>query len=345
MPLDGDAFAQRFKALIGTATQIEVAARLRIKQQLVSRYLRGRIPDPENLVAISAAYNVTINWLLTGAEPQFLSEESYAAELGRRLMEIRKDLGVTRPLLAESLGLDLVGDLERWEQGKEEISLRFLRRLSDEWNVNLNWLRNNEGPRYKKYEGVPEETYREVMRLRQERKIQKVWIAYWRGYDEDVIRFLGVGHRPGCYFIFDCDFPSSGEWHAAWDCLYDLCIEDKEMKIDGVDFGDDETERDRLFEGNNNPRHWLDPLRSGLKQFKPCDRLLPTRIVERIRERRRKAVEWDHRIAEEEQQRRRENLIVQLRQLSPQERRVILREIGHKPTRKPTRSELPEKPS
>src|SRR5574337_1259381 len=151
--------------------------------------------------------------------------------------------------------------------------LTFLRRLSDEWNVNLDWLRNNEGSRYKQYQGGPEEIYREVIRLRQERKLQKVWIAYWRGYDEDVIRFLGVGHRPGCYFIFDRDFPSPGDWHSAWDCLYDLCIGDKEIKIDGVDFGDNEKEFDRLFEGNNNPRSWLEPLRSELKQFEPCDRL------------------------------------------------------------------------
>lgn len=87
--LDGAAFARRFKALVGTATQKEVAARLGIRQQLVSQYLRGRIPAPEHLVAISKAYNVTIGWLLTGVGPQSLEEAICAMESGRRPTEIR----------------------------------------------------------------------------------------------------------------------------------------------------------------------------------------------------------------------------------------------------------------
>jgi transcriptional regulator with XRE-family HTH domain len=45
------------------------ARKIGVKPAQLSRYLRGQIPDPPVLVAIAAAGQVSLDWLLMGREP------------------------------------------------------------------------------------------------------------------------------------------------------------------------------------------------------------------------------------------------------------------------------------
>ncbi len=68
MALDGPGFARRLRAVARGLTQAEIASLAGVTQQDVSRYLRGRIPQAENLLKLSSAFGVSPAWLLTGRE-------------------------------------------------------------------------------------------------------------------------------------------------------------------------------------------------------------------------------------------------------------------------------------
>lgn len=69
MGLNGDGFARHLRAVTRDLTQVEIASLAGLTQQDVSRYLRGRIPKAENLLRLSAAFEVSVPWLLTDREP------------------------------------------------------------------------------------------------------------------------------------------------------------------------------------------------------------------------------------------------------------------------------------
>ena len=58
---------QRIRAIRGKMNQTDFARTIGVrKQNYVSRYEHGRIPNPELLVRIANYGKVTVDWLLTG---------------------------------------------------------------------------------------------------------------------------------------------------------------------------------------------------------------------------------------------------------------------------------------
>jgi transcriptional regulator with XRE-family HTH domain len=58
---------QRIRAIRGEMNQTDFAKMIGVrKQNYVSRYEHGRIPNPELLVRIANYGKVTVDWLLTG---------------------------------------------------------------------------------------------------------------------------------------------------------------------------------------------------------------------------------------------------------------------------------------
>ena len=58
---------QRIRTIRGTMNQTDFAKTIGVrKQNYVSRYEHGRIPNPELLVRIANYGKVTVDWLLTG---------------------------------------------------------------------------------------------------------------------------------------------------------------------------------------------------------------------------------------------------------------------------------------
>ncbi len=58
---------QRIRAIRGKMNQTDFAKMIGVrKQNYVSRYEHGRIPNPELLVRIATYGKVTVDWLLTG---------------------------------------------------------------------------------------------------------------------------------------------------------------------------------------------------------------------------------------------------------------------------------------
>lgn len=66
--IDAGGVGLRIQMIRGKMTQQELAKKLGIKQSNVSRYEKGRIPNPEVLLKIAQFANVSIEWLLTGKE-------------------------------------------------------------------------------------------------------------------------------------------------------------------------------------------------------------------------------------------------------------------------------------
>jgi transcriptional regulator with XRE-family HTH domain len=65
-------FASRFETLINRSghSQKEIAVRLGISEGSIVNYKRDRIPKAEELLTIATYFAVTMEWLLTGEEPE-----------------------------------------------------------------------------------------------------------------------------------------------------------------------------------------------------------------------------------------------------------------------------------
>ncbi|HEY4485794.1 MAG TPA: helix-turn-helix transcriptional regulator [Nitrospiria bacterium] len=65
--VSGAQVGQRIRAIRGKVTQTDFARLIGVrKQNYVSRYEHGRIPNPALLVRIAEYGKVTVDWMLTG---------------------------------------------------------------------------------------------------------------------------------------------------------------------------------------------------------------------------------------------------------------------------------------
>ena len=66
----GISIADRLQTLAGNMTGVILASFCSVSVGSISKYLKGGTPDVENSVKIARAFNVTIDWLLTGQGPK-----------------------------------------------------------------------------------------------------------------------------------------------------------------------------------------------------------------------------------------------------------------------------------
>jgi len=65
--VSGTQVGQRIRVIRGKTTQTDFARMIGVrKQNYISRYEHGRIPNPELLVKVANHGKVTVDWLLTG---------------------------------------------------------------------------------------------------------------------------------------------------------------------------------------------------------------------------------------------------------------------------------------
>lgn len=77
-------------------------------------------------------------------KPQNVVFMKVGKEAGRRLKEWRKTKGLTQKALAQILGVSQQ-TVASWEVGRTEIPLWALKKLKEEFNLDLNWLIAGEG--------------------------------------------------------------------------------------------------------------------------------------------------------------------------------------------------------
>jgi len=113
-------FSQRLALLIqregGRAKKQAFARKIGVKPQQLSRYLKGQIPDAPILLAIAAVGQVSVDWLLTGREPEVPGEG--AARHTQYLALLRAFARLPAPMVLTLLRLlaefDELGILDQW---------------------------------------------------------------------------------------------------------------------------------------------------------------------------------------------------------------------------------------
>lgn len=82
-------FDERFTALLldSGLTQKELSKVLQMSDSAIINYKRGRIPKADELLRISQYFNVTLEWLLTGQDPQYTPIPQSAWEMRCRRAE------------------------------------------------------------------------------------------------------------------------------------------------------------------------------------------------------------------------------------------------------------------
>lgn len=68
-------FSDRLKEAFSDASMAEIARRLGLPHATVRNYFQGRLPAAEILSRIADETNVSLNWLLTGAGPRYISAD------------------------------------------------------------------------------------------------------------------------------------------------------------------------------------------------------------------------------------------------------------------------------
>ena len=84
-------FTDRLKQAFGNASMAEVARQIDVPHATVRNYYQGRMPAPEVLIKIANQTHVSLNWLLTGVGPTYLSDArpaSFDRFLNDRVAEI-----------------------------------------------------------------------------------------------------------------------------------------------------------------------------------------------------------------------------------------------------------------
>lgn len=66
----GISIADRLQTLAGNMTGVILASFCGVSVGSISKYMKGGTPDVENSVKIARAFNVTLDWLLTGQGPK-----------------------------------------------------------------------------------------------------------------------------------------------------------------------------------------------------------------------------------------------------------------------------------
>jgi transcriptional regulator with XRE-family HTH domain len=84
-------FPQRLSEAFGFATMADIARRIGVPHATIRNYFQGRMPAPDVLIKIANETNVSLNWLLSGTGPMYVSGREpldFDKMLERRIEEI-----------------------------------------------------------------------------------------------------------------------------------------------------------------------------------------------------------------------------------------------------------------
>ena len=142
-------FSDRLKMAFDGATMAEIARRIDVPHATIRNYFQGRMPAPEVLIKIAAHTQVSLNWLLSGTGPMYVSGErpvNFDQLLEERIVQIVDKLLNQRGIApAEDLGL--IDDAPEFDVESA------IARLADPHKVMSEWFRY-EGREYPEDFGV-----------------------------------------------------------------------------------------------------------------------------------------------------------------------------------------------
>jgi len=174
---------------------------------------------------LALAYNVTIEWLLGGYEPRVWREESESVAIGRRIRALREEIGLSRRLLADQVGVETATALERYESGKEEAPKVLLESIARRWNAEYDWLAAETGPKWRRFSGssssaiVP--TIQELMpSLQDHRPATLLFRTLENGIPQ--VRFVLSLNRGEKYYVLAAECSPMGG-HSSADLVDALC--------------------------------------------------------------------------------------------------------------------------
>jgi transcriptional regulator with XRE-family HTH domain len=96
-----------------------------------------------------------------------INKREFSRELGRRLTMVRRQLGFSRPELAERFGISS-NALGKNEHGESIPNPQTLHRLASDYDISMDWLFFNKGPMYHKEKKPMEELKKELDLARQQ---------------------------------------------------------------------------------------------------------------------------------------------------------------------------------
>lgn len=105
-----------------------------------------------------------------------INKREFSRELGRRLTILRKQLGFSRPEMAERFGISS-NALGKNEHGESIPNTQTLHRLASDFDISMDWLFFNKGPMYHKEKKPMEELEQEMAELKKELDLARQQIA------------------------------------------------------------------------------------------------------------------------------------------------------------------------
>lgn len=108
--------SERVKACRAAAgwSQVELAARARVSQQLIGKLETGDVLETRKLPQLAAAFRMTLDELLSDSEPPLMPKA-----FGKLIREKRKAQGMTQLQLADRIGVTKAA-VSHWEKGRVE---------------------------------------------------------------------------------------------------------------------------------------------------------------------------------------------------------------------------------
>ena len=110
----------RLKRIRGDLTQKEFADILKVKQNYISRYEKGRLPRPDLLLKIARYGNVSVDWILWGGK---------RVEPTRKIIQDRIDRYGEDPL-----DLEIIKLLKRVKTEDKRTVIKILRALAADYS-------------------------------------------------------------------------------------------------------------------------------------------------------------------------------------------------------------------
>ena len=96
-----------------------------------------------------------------------INKREFSREVGRRLTMVRRQLGYSRPEMAERFGISS-NALGKNEHGDSVPNTQTLHRLASDFNISMDWLFFNKGPMYYKEKKSMAELQKELDLARQQ---------------------------------------------------------------------------------------------------------------------------------------------------------------------------------
>ncbi len=146
-------FFERVLFLQGDRNIADFCRFLGISTPVYQRWKNGSVPHAENLHVISQKCNVSMDWLLTGKEPE--QDDSDMVDIFARIDQLRSTCDLSLAQLADICGVS-PQNLNRWKNGGT-IMPKHLKRMAEYFQVSTDYLLTGKKPMTKQLQQKQDE--------------------------------------------------------------------------------------------------------------------------------------------------------------------------------------------